>query len=265
MIYAATVKPDNIAQDWSDRFMPTPVVSGGSLFVVCNQGGVTVYNTANLALGATGGADATAGYIGNVLLPEGVFTGVTASPVTYSTEVDRDPYIIMCGTSAVTAWKVSDGLASNQRQWWYDFAANHGAGNVVIGTPAVAARYVFVPVTDTGSGDGRIFAFKITDAPDMPNDQLRFADQFDMNAGAVGSPIVVHRELWAFSYGNAPGTSARAYKWNVNDLLTSDNMRAHKYWTQFKFDAEKTGDSTVELEDDWYPGDSSGCFLSTIQ
>lgn len=258
VIYAATVRADNA--DWSDRFMPTPVVSGGSMFVVCNQGGVTVYDTQDLD------TTRTAGYIGNILLPQGANTGVTASPVIYKKKGKKDPHIIMAGTSAVTCYKISDGLASNERQWWYDFAANIGAGSQIWGTPAVAGGYVFVPVVDSIGGDGTIYAFKINQAPDMANGQLNFVDQYNLNSGAYASPIVVNRELWAFSHGLAPASSAQAMKWNVNNLLSKDDVKAHSYWTQFKFDAAKTGDATlVKEEDELYPDDDSGCFLSTIQ
>ena len=259
VIYAATVRPANA--DFSDRFMPTPVASGGSLFVVCNQGGVTVYDTQDLAIG--GGR--TAGYIGNILLPQGATnTGVTASPVVYETG-QRDPYIIMAGTSAVTCYKISDGLASNQRQWWYDFAANIGVNSTIVGTPAVAADHVYVPVTDSVTGDGVIYAFDITAAPDMANGQLRFSDQFNLNSGAVASPIVVNQELWAFSHGLAPTSSAQAMKWDVRNLMDDDELLAQPYWTQYKFDAAKTGDATLVDDDDDFYDDDTGCFLSTIQ
>ncbi len=259
VVYAATVKPASTAQTWSDRFMPTPVVSGGSLFVVGNQGGVTVYDTQDLSTART------AGYIGNILLPAGTFTGVTASPVVYKKQGKKDPYIIMAGTSAVTAYKISDGLASNQRQWWFDFAANVGAGSQIWGTPAVAGGYVFVPVVDSIGGDGAVYAFKITETPGA-NDVLQPADTYNLNSGAYASPIVVNRELWAFSHGLAPASSAQATKWDASNLLSKDDVKAHSYWTQFKFDAAKTGDATrVEDDDDFYPGDDSGCFLSTIK
>ena len=266
VVYAATVKPNSTAQTWSDRFMPTPVAvphkSGASLFVVGNQGGVTVYDTQDLD------TTRTIGHIGNVLLPAGTFTGVTASPVIYKKEDRKDPYIIMCGTSAVTCWSVSDGLASvpTQRKWWHNFARSVGAGAEIWGTPAVAGGYVWVPVVDTTFNTGAIYAFKITADPDIvATNELDYVDVYPLNSGAYASPIVVNRELWAFSYGLAPASSAQATKWDVSNLLDDDDVKAHSYWTQFKFDAAKTGDATRVDDEDYYPGDSSGCFLTTIK
>jgi hypothetical protein len=255
----APFKTDNIAQAWSDRYMPTPVASGGSLFVVGNQGGVTVYDTQDLVWGGT----RTAGYIGNILLPQGVFTGVTASPVVLETG-QADPYIIMCGTSAVTCWNISDGLASNQRQWWYDFAANIGVNSQIWGTPAVADGYVFVPVADFIGSDGAIYAFDIDGTPDLANGQLQWAEQYNLNSEAVASPILINRELWAFSFGTAAANNARVTQWDASNLI-SDDYSAQNYWTQFKFDAAKTGDGTKIDDDDDYVEGSSGCFLSTVR
>ena len=259
VINMAPFKVDNVAQAWSDRFMPTPVASGGSLFVVGNQGGVTVYDTQDLVWGGT----RTAGYIGNILLPQGVFTGVTASPVVLETG-QADPYIIMCGTSAVTCWNISDGLASNQRQWWYDFAANIGVNSQIWGTPAVADGYVFVPVADFIGSDGAIYAFDIDGTPDLANGQLQWAEQYNLNSEAVASPILINRELWAFSFGTAAANNARVTQWDASNLI-SDDYSAQNYWTQFKFDAAKTGDGTKIDDDDDYVEGSSGCFLSTVR
>jgi hypothetical protein len=257
----APFKEDNVAQAWSDRYMPTPVVSGGSLFVVCNQGGVTVYDTQDLVWGG----NRTAGYIGNILLPQGVFTGVTASPVVLQTG-QNDPYIIMCGTSAVTCWNISDGLASvpTQRRWWYDFAAHIGVNSQIWGTPAVADGYVFVPVADFVGSDGAIYAFDIDATPDLANGELQWAEQYNLNSEAVASPILIDRQLWAFSFGTAAANNARVTQWDVSNLI-SDDYSAQNYWTQFKFDAAKTGDGTKIDDDDDYVEGSSGCFLSIVR
>ena len=126
-------------------------------------------------------------------------------------------------------------------------------------------RSVFVPVTDSVTGSGVIYAFDITAAPDLPNGQLRFVDQFNLNSAAAASPIVVNQELWAFSYGLSPASSAQAMKWDIRNLLDDDELVAQPYWTQFKFDAAKTGDATLIEDDDFFDDDDSGCFLSTIQ
>ena len=68
-----------------DQWVPTPAASGGSLFVVDNNGGVSVYRAADLAF-QYGVAYAD------------VNTGVTAGPVTDGT------HIVLCGTSAITNW-----------------------------------------------------------------------------------------------------------------------------------------------------------------
>ncbi|MGD8388863.1 MAG: PQQ-binding-like beta-propeller repeat protein [Desulfobacteraceae bacterium] len=265
VINAARIQEDFVAKAYSHRFMPTPVASGGSIFVVGYEGGVTVYNDENLAWGNTGGSDSTAGYLGQLLLPANTFSGVTASPVVLETG-ENDPYIIMCGSSAVTCWNISDGLASipTQRRWWYDFAAHIGVNSQIWGTPAVADGYVFVPVADFVGSDGAVYAFDIDATPDLANGELQWAEQYNLNSEAVASPILIDRQLWAFSFGTAAANNARVTQWDVGNLI-SDDYSANYYWTQFKFDAAKTGDGTLIDDDDDYVEGSSGCFLSTIR
>jgi hypothetical protein len=261
VINAAPIQEDFVARAYSHRYMPTPVASGGSIFVVGYEGGVTVYDTQDLVWGG----NRTAGYLGQLLLPANTFSGVTASPVVLQTG-QNDPYIIMCGTSAVTCWNISDGLASvpTQRRWWYDFAAHIGVNSQIWGTPAVADGYVFVPVADFVGSDGAVYAFDIDATPDLANGELQWAEQYNLNSEAVASPILIDRQLWAFSFGTAAANNARVTQWDVSNLI-SDDYSAQNYWTQFKFDAAKTGDGTKIDDDDDYVEGSSGCFLSIVR
>jgi hypothetical protein len=261
VINASTVKPVSIRPD---RFMPTPVASGGSLFVVCNQGGVTVYDTQDLTtsfgvggrtvgqLGANG-----AGTGGSFLLPAGaVGTGVTASPVVYEYDNEGDPlpdpYIVFCGTSAVTCYQISNGLGTNTRAWWYNFAANISPASQIWGTPAVSNGFVYVPVV--WGANGTIFVFDI----DAGNNA--WVARHDLNGPIYADPIVVNTDIWSVSLGNAP-QSASVYKFQE---AGTGRALANPYWTQFKFDAAKTGHNTLVDDDDFFPSDG-GCFISTVK
>jgi hypothetical protein len=274
VIYAATVKPVGVAQLFSDQFMPTPVTvtnpnapagtSGVSLVVVCNQGGVTIYDTADLGL-PPGQAGRTigqlgqngAGTAGSFLLPAATFTGVTASPVVWERNTDgdllADPYIIFCGTSAVTCYQVSNGLATNTRAWWYDFAANVSPAAQIWGTPAVSNGFVYVPIV--WGANGTIFVFDI----DAGNNT--FVARHDLNGPIFSDPIVVRNEVWGISQGNA-AQSVQLYRWEEDGL---GRAFGNPYWTQFKFDAGKTGANTLLEEDRFVPGDDDTCFISTIK
>jgi hypothetical protein len=259
VIYAATVKPVAIdaALERADRFMPTPVTvtnprGGVSLVVVCNQGGVSVYDTQDLAIGGT----RTAGYVGNILNPLVTTTGVTASPVVWerNTEGDllTDPYIIMCGSSAVSCYQVSNGLATNTPAWTYSFAANISPLAQVWGTPAVTNGFVYVPVV--WGANGTIFVFDI----DAGNNA--WVARHDLNGPIFGDPIAVNNEIWGVSVGQA-AQPAQIMRFEENGL---GRAFANPYWTQFKFDAGKKGDNTLQEDDDFFPG-SSGCFISTVK
>jgi hypothetical protein len=261
VIYSAPIR---VGVDWSDHYMPTPVVSGGSIFVVCNNGGVTVYDTQDLEF--QGGR--TLGYVGEILLGANAQTGVTASPVVYETNSDgsarTDPYIIMCGSSAVSCYLISDGLSGNSRQWWYNYANKAGgADDTIWGTPAVSNNYVYVPVWSTADNTGWIDVFNITGRASLANDEQAPTATHRLNGPAVASPIVVNRDMFTLAFGTA-GNPARAYKFDESTRLT-DERYAHAYWTQFKFDAAKTGENTVVEEEDYVPGSSGGCFISTIK
>jgi hypothetical protein len=257
VIYAATVKPVGVALNRADRFMPTPVAvedtrGGVSLVVVCNQGGVTVYDTQDLALG--GGR--TAGYVGNIVNPRFTTTGVTASPVVWERDVEgdllTDPYIIICGSSAVSCYQVSNGLATNTPAWTYSFAANISPASQIWGTPAVSNGFVYVPVV--WGANGTIFVFDI----DAGNNA--WVARHDLNGPIYGDPIVVNNEVWGISLGTA-AQSTQIYQFEENGL---GRAFANPYWTQFKFSAEKTGDNTLQEDDDFF-GSDGGCFISTVK
>jgi hypothetical protein len=246
VIYAASVR---VGVDNSDRYMPTPVVSGGSIFVVCNNGGVTVYDTQDLNIART------AGYVGEILLGANAQSGVTASPVVYETD-QNDPYIIFAGTSAITAYMISDGLSGNSRQWWYNFAVNDPAAQIW-GTPAVSNGYLFVPVVN--GNNGFVSMFNIRGRANLAGDQQAPLATEDINSAAYASPIVAGSDVWGFSQG-AVNNVATAYKYSAAPFASGN-----PFWTQFKFDAAKTGENTLVDDDDPEPDDDDTCFISTLK
>jgi hypothetical protein len=216
------------AVDLSDQWIPTPAVSGNSLFVVDNNGAVTSFYAANLTQNY-----ASVDYAGN-----STDSGVTAGPVTNGT------YIVLSATSSVTAYRL-DNLSGNSKEWTFDF----GAPRSIWATPVISNGYVWVTVNDTAAGNATTYRFTLSDTYDG-NPQIVKAHGNLIYA----SPIIVGNDLWTVTYNPLAEKTAQ-----------TDFAEGANWWTQFKFDAAKTGDNTVEAAAPYTPGSSGGCFISTIK
>jgi hypothetical protein len=220
----------NLVADTSDQWIPTPCVTGGSIFVVDNDGGVSVFDTQNLA------------QVDNELVfGERLTTGVTAGPVTDGT------YIVFSGTSRVRCCLVNNVSAGVSKQWEYEFGANWS----IWATPVISNGFVWVTANDLSAGVNAATTRRFT---------LR--DTFDGNPQTIkahgklvySSPIIVSSDLWTVTHAPV-----------VEKTNQPDIARGWNYWTQFKFDAAKTGNNTRPEGDRHIPGGDSGCFISTIR
>ena len=228
------------AADLSDQWMPTPCVTGGSIFVVDNDGGVTSFYTQNL----------TQNYASQLIFGEELTTGVTAGPVTDGT------YIVFSGTTRIRCAKVDNVSTGVSKEWEYSF----GASKSIWATPAIVGQsgttYVFVSVNDTGANTARTYRFTLTDTYQGAPTIVRAHGKL-----VYASPIVVEDDLWTVSYNPAV------------DKLENIGVSGLTYWPQFKFDAAKTGANlytpsaaaAAAAAAAYTPGSSGGCFISTIK
>jgi len=221
------------------QLTPTPCVvtssSGGTIFVVDWSGGVSGYDIQD--------CDQLFGYDTDFAVIS--TAGVTASPVTDGSKV------LISWTSSVSCFEVvncSNGSGVS-KVWEYDFGTA-AYRYQLWSTPALSNGYAYVTVMDTGSSnDTAIWRFKMSDTYD--GDPAVVASRAEMFA----SPIVVGDKLWFCTYNPT-----------VERLADTGFAYGENYWAQFKFDAAKTGHNTkVEDEPTVIPGDSGGCFISTIQ
>jgi hypothetical protein len=224
------------AADLSDQWIPTPAASGGSIFVVDNNGGVSVYRAADLA------------FQYGVMYAD-VNTGVTAGPVTDGT------HIVLCGTSAITNYEVNN-LSGNSREWTYVFGANKEIWSTPVISGSGTTNYVWVTVIDRIAEDAVTFRFSLND-----NTTNGGVQQVVTHGEMVyGSSIIVEDDLWTVTY---------------NPLVrktTDSNASGVTSWPQFKFNKEKTGANTFAASmagaagaTATVPGSSGGCFISTVR
>ena len=244
----ATINDKN--GDLSDQWMPTPCVTGGSIFVVDNDGGVSVFDTMTLTQLTT-----------NWIFGEKLITGVTAGPVTDGT------YIVFSGTTRVRCARVSDLSVAESvdggvsKQWEFAFGPNAQ----IWGTPAISGsgttNYVWVTVNTSAAAGGvptnsTTYRFTL-------NDTYQGARQTAETHGneIYASPIIVDDDLWTVTYDPTVEKS------------TATGASGVTYWTQFKFDAAKTGANiytpsaaaAAAAAAAYVPGSSGGCFISTIK
>ena len=223
------------------QITPTPCAqsegtSGGTIYVVPWQGGVTLYDTQNL----------TQLFAYDFL--NGDTSGVTASPVCTDTK------LLISWASSVSCFETKNASASGvSLVWEYDFDEAAGVANnqyQIYNTPAISNNYAYITTTDTASANAStIYRFSLNDT-------------FDGNPAIVStepalysSPIVVGSNLWFCSYNPV-----------VDRISEANYASGYDYWAQFKFNAAKTGENTfVEDEEDYQPGSSGGCFISTIK
>ena len=221
----------NLDADLSDQWVPTPAVSGNSIFVVDNNGAVTAFSTANL----------TPYY--SVDYAAATDSGVTAGPVTDGT------YILLSSTSSVSCYTLNK-LSTNVPEWTYNFGPN--TIYTIDATPAISNGYVWITVNNQPLGTSAAYRFTL-------NSTETDGDIQSVATGTLtyASPIVVGGNVWNVSYNPS-----------VQKTL-ANGAAGYNYWPQFKFDAAKTGHNTQVVDDDDVTpepdDDDSGCFISTIK
>jgi len=223
----------NLNADKSDQWIPTPCVSGNSLIVVDNNGGVTSYYTANLTRNWTTPSRL---YVGNEAI-----SGVTAGPVTDGT------YIVLCSTSSVTNYMLNN-LSGGSKEWTYSFGAN----KTIDATPAISNGYVWVTVNDQTPGAPNSTTYRFNLASTTGNIQTVAT----YGKLTYASPIIANEDLWTVSYNPV-----------VEKIAQTNIARGEAYWPQFKFYANKAGENTraaLQAVVDTAT-DDSGCFISTIK
>jgi hypothetical protein len=210
----------------TDQFIPTPAASGGSIFVVDNNGGVTAYAAINLE------DQYAVDYAGNSF--DG---GVSGAPVTDGT------YIVLCATSSLTGYQINN-LSGNSKEWTYDFGSS--SRYTIDSTPAISGGYVWVTVNDSQTGTATLWRLTLAStsngAPLMVSNLPR----------TFASPIVVGNSIWSASYDP------------LVQKIVAGGAAGENNWPQFKFNKAKTGANTAD-EDDVVPGSGGGCFISTIK
>jgi hypothetical protein len=250
---ANVIEPNGVgyaANAWA-QITPTPAVqvdaTGGTIYVVDWTGGVSLYDAQDLSMNR-------GNYQQYPFVKDA--QGVTASPVATASK------LLIAWSSSVSCFETLRANGSGVSPiWQYDFDEAVGSVNnrhQIWATPVLSNGFAWVTVVDTNSGDNAIYRFTIN-------------DDYNGNPAIVstepltyGGPIVVgdNREddddengnLWFCSY-NPTVDRIQQYAW----------ASAYPYWTQFKFDAAKTGENTMEEDDNDWVGDSSGCFISTLK
>jgi len=227
---AWVVEPLNTTAGNNAQFIPTPCVSGDSIYVVDNLGGLTRYYTQDLS--------STWMFQFNTTNQA---AGVTASPVTDGT------YLVLCSASSVSNYEI-DNLSGNSIEWAHDFG--NPARYQIWQTPVISNGYVWVLVRDLTAGDTQIHRFQLADNTTDGNRSL-----LQTIADSYADHIVVNDDIWTATYNPT-----------VERIPQTNFARGYSYWPQFKFDAAKTGHNTEPADPDQPPaGTSGGCFISTIK
>jgi hypothetical protein len=255
---AAVIEPGGMINAAVGQITPTPVAqsegtSGGTIYIVDWSGGVTLYDTQNLAqLNAYGWVKSTA--------------GVTASPVA------NDNRLLIPWTTSVSCFATNPGServrggSGVSQVWAYDFDEGLGVADgryQIWSTPIISNGYCWVTVVDTLSAGQPVTIWRFS-----MNDTYQGAGEI-----VTTQPTMYHGPIVVGDY-NANDDNENGFLWycsyatpTVDRIDQSRYAEAEEFWAQFKADAAKTGENTLEREDDdddWV-GDSSGCFLSTIK
>jgi len=217
--------------------MPTPTVSGNSIFVVAagtgGWAGVTAYDKDTLAPQYT----ATIGPCGT--------SGVSASPVTDGS------YVVISTMTAVTCYQINRlSEATTTGKWSIDLAKSPYTDGAyrIYGTPAISNGYVWVPVADLAANKG----FLLRCVLNSTNGSATKVG--NITAPVVADPIVTYDDVIAVSY-NPTVTK-----------ITSSGAQGAVNWDQFKADKSKTGyNIRAAAAATVYDDDDSGCFISTIK
>jgi hypothetical protein len=210
--------------------------SGNSLFVVTSTGGVSVYNKDTLAFEyATAYGDQTYG------LP------IVASPVT------NGRYLVLCSDAGVSVYDSdTNTLAANLPLGAAEFsvAAGYSRNFRIIATPVISNGFLIIPLAsaDTSGnenqGAGALIAINLQNPFQAP-------ELVGTLGSTVASPIVSRDLVYSVDYRST-----------VNKVDFATAISGGNAWTQFKFDAAKTGNNTAGLVT---PGSSGGCFISTVK
>lgn len=241
-----------------NQITPTPAVqvdaTGGTIYVVDWTGGVSLYDAQDLSMNR-------GNYQQYSLVKDA--QGVTASPVCTASK------LVIAWSSSVSCFETMNagsaalGASGVSLLWDYDFdEAKNSANNryQIWATPVISNNYVWVTAIDTAAGNQtEIYRFNLNSNLSTGDPQIVSTEPL-----MYGGPIVVRDNrddddeargnLWYSSY------NPTVDRWE-QDGFAAPNY----YWTQFKFDAAKTGANTWIDDDEEAPGDSSGCFISTLK
>ena len=177
----ATLLAIPVAQITTTPCAQSEGISGGTIYVVPWQGGVTLYDTQDL----------TQLFAYDFL--NGDTSGITASPVCTDTK------LVICWASSVSCFETQNASASGvSLVWEYDFDEVAGVANnqyQIYNTPAISNNYAYITTTDTASADAStIYRFSLNDT--YNGNPAIVSTEPELSS----SPIVVGSDLWFCSY-----------------------------------------------------------------
>jgi hypothetical protein len=225
--------------------------SGNSLFVTDGTGGVSVFNVNTAASTAQAGYEVRFYKYSNDVIASSVTP--IGSPVT------QGQFLVLPSATGVTVYSGVNPLTAatvGQPAWGTEFTVANGydVNNwYVAGTPVISRGLLIVPITsNAGQTTGRLRRQGRLVLMDLGTGTI--FDSFNLNSGAIASPAAVGQQTYAVDYTS----SIFRITW------TGGTVRANDFWGQFKFDAQKTGNNTLETPAA-APASSSGCFISTLK
>jgi hypothetical protein len=232
--------------------------SGNSLFVTDGRGGVSIFNLDTAVPPLQVGQNATFVQYYQYSDDNGG-SGVTpiASPVC------NGRYLVLPSATGVTVYgSIPDAngngtiVTPGQPLWGCEFTPGNGpagfttaVGWYTAGTPVISDGVLVMPITnDVGNvglyrANGQILMLRMDDGTML--------DSYDMDTGAIASPIVSGHQVWAVDYNSS-----------LHRITTL--VEGETFWGQFKFDAAKTGHNSDEENDEFYDDDDT-CFIRTIK
>ena len=147
-------------------------------------------------------------------------------------------------------------VTPGQPLWGCEFTPGNGPADFTTainwytaGTPVISDGALVMPITnDVGAAgnfraNGQILVLRLSDG--------QMLDSYDLDTGAIASPIVSDTSVWAVDYNSS-----------LHKITTL--VEGESFWGQFKFDAAKTGHNSEEENDEYYDDDDT-CFIRTIK